>query len=81
MELGRGRERPGQHQCPWRPPQPVMGAGPLHTPPTSGHSPHHHRPWQPNFYANRTSKSWQGDWRKVTGEAYIECCFWTDWNK
>jgi hypothetical protein len=34
---------------------------------------------EPNFYNNRYSKSWQGDWRNVSGEAYIECCFWTDW--
>ncbi|KAI8467768.1 MAG: hypothetical protein J3K34DRAFT_480182 [Monoraphidium minutum] len=34
---------------------------------------------EPNFYNNKTSKSWQGDVRTTSGETYIECCFWTDW--
>lgn len=34
---------------------------------------------EPNFYVNRRSRSWQGDWAVVSGEDYIHCCFWTDW--
>jgi len=36
---------------------------------------------QPNFYFDRKSLAWQGDWRTVSGEAYVECCFHTDWNR
>ncbi|KIZ01367.1 hypothetical protein MNEG_6591 [Monoraphidium neglectum] len=33
----------------------------------------------PNFYNNKTSRSWRGETVTASGEVYVECCFWGDW--